>query len=169
MANTLAHNFETKKFCTWYRMKPYIGDRLTKLNGTTNAFGSEYIDLPDRGGAASAPIGYCLSEGQLPVGQGCNVEFSAVVMGLVCIFNLVKVACISAMIFWMKQDSMVNLGDAISSFFERPDESTEDKCLLDLQAVRRQQLKAGARSWVPQRPRLFVVGRRRRWILTLVP
>lgn len=71
-------------------------------------------------------IDYCLSK---RANENCKLQFSLTIMIVVIICNMVKTVCM-AIISW-KQDPepLVTLGDAIASFLDRPDVTTDGHCI----------------------------------------
>lgn len=190
--NWVAHNISINEFCDWPQMQPYIGDWQTTWAGSITEWGKELtVADPDHG--RSAPVDYCLSEGIESLGESCSVQFSAAVMSIVCFLNLLKVLCIlyvikketrtrkntqnktkggmneEERIHEEKRKTLVTLGDAIASFLEFKDATTENRCLLDLHAVRHFDTAGEPRSWSPCHDRLLVVASRLRWIMTAAP
>lgn len=97
-------------------------------------YGSTYgqIYAPSCGPAEHAPILYCLAQ---PFHEQCrlNVSMSMLVVVIVC--NLVKILCLLATLYMRKLQPLVNLGDAIASFLQNPDQSTEGMGALEVGVV----------------------------------
>jgi len=104
-------------------------------------------------GTESAPRGieYCLSQ-QVP--EVCKVGFTVYIMLIVVICNLLKVATMIAS-FWVLDDTpLVTIGDALSSFLEKPDETTKDRCLMEARSsITKPDLNG--EKWNPKRHRWF--------------
>lgn len=106
---------------------------------------------------------YCLS---VPVEEHCKIQFSLAIMIAVIVCNLIKTICMS-MIAWNRgPEPLVTLGDAIASFLDRPDVTTEGGCI----AARRQFEKSKSWNllssrWDPRRLRWFRAASRRRWVV----
>ena len=90
--------------------------------------GSWIIDIyPGQPPNNPTAVQYCLSQ---PVEEHCKLQFSLAIIIVVIICNLTKTICMG-IIVW-KQDSkpLVTLGDAIASFLDRPDVTTEGNCIV---------------------------------------
>ena len=77
-------------------------------------------------------IDYCMSERTLPK---CRLEFSVYILVAVIVCNIIK----SVAMFWtllrQRESTLVTFGDAISSWLDRPDETTIHRCLMSKKAV----------------------------------
>ena len=109
-------------------------------------------------------IQYCLSK---HVDEHCTLQFSLAIMIIVIICNLIKTICMSIIVWKQDPEPLVTLGDAIASFLDQPDVTTEGKCILDKTQF---QDKGSWRllkpcSWDPKRVRWFRAASRRRWLL----
>lgn len=94
-------------------------------------------------------IRYCLSEG---VPERCTVEYSLPLVLIVIGANIIKSVILWAITITMTDTPILIIGDAISSFTERPDNFTKNQCLLSRDfAVR------------PMKRTLKFVPKRRRW------
>ncbi|KAK0653277.1 hypothetical protein DIS24_g6270 [Lasiodiplodia hormozganensis] len=71
-------------------------------------------------------IRYCQSE---KVEQKCRLNFNLPVLGIVIVFNAVKLACMTFVAYRMHDRPMITLGDAVSSFLRLPDATTKGMCL----------------------------------------
>ncbi|KAF2476761.1 uncharacterized protein BDR25DRAFT_375874 [Lindgomyces ingoldianus] len=79
-----------------------------------------------------ARIDHCLSE---PAKEHCKLQFSAHLIIIVIVFNILKTAVILLTAFWLKQTPLLTVGDAVSSFLQQPDLSTADMCLVSQKEV----------------------------------
>lgn len=113
---------------------------------------------------ANEQVEYCLSE---PVPDVCRLQFAVPIMVVVLSCNFFKLLCMTITIWKCSEFSMVTLGDAVSSFLERPDSSTNGMCI-----VTKKEIESGA--WTRRQPKrwedrrsfhLEAVGLRR-WILS---
>jgi hypothetical protein len=108
-------------------------------------------------------IDYCLSE---VVEEHCKVRLNAVIAALVLVINLVKSVLIMFVAFRIKDDPLMNMGDAVASFLQRPDLATEGSCLLSKESITKK--KDGySNPWGPrvfhdERKRWFAAASRRR-------
>lgn len=74
------------------------------------------------------PIQYCLSQ---PVEGYCTLQFSLWIIVIVIICNITKLACMIMLLLRQQAKPLVTLGDAVESFLETPDPTTENMCLAD--------------------------------------
>ena len=72
------------------------------------------------------PVQYCLSQ---PVEEECRIQVSLVILGIVIACNATKALCMLLAIRHQKSQPLVTLGDAIESFLQEPDPTTEGMCL----------------------------------------
>ena len=72
------------------------------------------------------PANYCLSE---KVGGECGYNVNIVILVIVVICNLGKVLSMLYVAFYIKDDPLMTVGDAIQSFLSRPDKTTKGMCL----------------------------------------
>lgn len=73
------------------------------------------------------PIDYCLSE---KIKDICEVEFSIDIMIVVIAFNVIKVIVMTwVLLRYNAEDILTTVGDSVSSFLEREDETTRGMCL----------------------------------------
>jgi len=73
-------------------------------------------------------IDYCLSD---PVEERCRLQFSLVIMGIVIGCNVVKTICMVLTLWYHRSQPLVTLGDALASFLDHPDPTTENMCLAN--------------------------------------
>jgi len=74
------------------------------------------------------PISHCYS---LPSEEHCKLQFSVTLTYTVVALNLVKAVIMFICAFsWKEEAPLLTVGDAICSFLEHPDKSTENMCLL---------------------------------------
>lgn len=81
--------------------------------------GSEYHPVP---------IQYCLSQ---PVEEHCRLQLSLIIMCIVMFCNFMKALCMYSILRHQKSPPLVTLGDAIESFLQDKDLTTENMCLAD--------------------------------------
>ena len=90
------------------------------------------ISDPNGFGSASLPakfaVDHCLSK---PVEERCRLQFSVVIMCIVIGCNLVKTICMLLTLLYHRSQPLVTLGDAVSSFLENRDPTTENMCLAN--------------------------------------
>ncbi|KAM6535879.1 hypothetical protein FALCPG4_005408 [Fusarium falciforme] len=110
--------------------------------------------------AFDLPAKYCHSE---IVEENCALNANQPIVIFIIICNSIKLIIITAMVFWFKGWPIITLGDAIQSFLNDPDPTTEGLCLLSIDAVTNQ-----SPSWPKNEPiddpDPVMAGRRRhRW------
>ena len=118
------------------------------VNGTT--LGLSYID-------------YCLSK---PVVEHCKLQLSVTIMIVVIICNMIKTACTITILWKQDPEPLVTLGDAIASFLDRPDVTTQRNCMAG--RTRFEDSKHWGPllcRWDPKRSHWFRAASRRRWIV----
>ena len=72
-------------------------------------------------------VEYCLSESVL---DRCRLQFAVPIMVVVLSCNFFKLLCMVYTIYRCREFKMVTLGDAVSSFLERPDPCTKGMCIV---------------------------------------
>jgi len=77
-------------------------------------------------------VEYCLSE---EVPDICRLQFAVPIMAVVLSCNFVKFLCMIIAIWRCKDASMVTLGDAITSFLEKPDSYTRGMCIISKKEI----------------------------------
>ncbi|EEU37270.1 uncharacterized protein NECHADRAFT_22243, partial [Fusarium vanettenii 77-13-4] len=78
------------------------------------------------------PAMYCHSE---IVEEDCALNASQPIMIAIILCNSIKLIIMTTMVFWVKGWPIITLGDAIQSFLNEPDPTTEGLCLLSKAAV----------------------------------
>lgn len=135
------------------------------LSFNTSELSQRYsIDNDYRATPGLSSIDYCLS--RRAKGQ-CKLQFSLTIMIVVIICNMIKTICM-AIISW-KQDPepLVTLGDAIASFLDRPDVTTDRRCIAGRTWFEdsRYWARFHLSRWDPKHLRWFRAASRRRWIV----
>lgn len=141
------------------------GNDIDPRNLSFNASDVLYYDTVDHvnGTITGLPfIDYCLSK---RAGEDCKLQFSLTIMVVVIICNLIKTICMSIIVWKQDPEPLVTLGDAIASFLDRPDVSTEGNCAAGKTRFE------DSRSWGPllsgwglKQLRWFRSASRRRWL-----
>lgn len=107
-----------------------IGLVISKASSWTLPYNPRAND--GSGGGLNAPsglsVGYCYSN---PVEERCRLQFSLVIMGIVIGCNLVKTICMVLTLWYHRSQPLVTLGDAMASFLDHPDPTTENMCLAN--------------------------------------
>ncbi|CAI6336339.1 unnamed protein product [Periconia digitata] len=121
------------------------------------------------GSSTGPPCFYCLSLKSPP--QRCSIEFSQAVLAVVVVCNAIKLGAMIYILSRLDQKTIVTIGDAIQSFLETPDPTTDNCCLMSRGDVRRvlgkQEARHGQRFEQTRRHRWISGCSRRRWILSL--
>ena len=124
-----------------------------------NAYVDDYPPTP-----GNPSIDYCLSK---RAKENCKLQFSLTIMIVVIICNMIKTICM-AIISW-KQDPepLVTLGDAIASFLDRPDVTTDGHCIAGRTWFEDSRYWGFLHlsRWDPKNLRWFRAASRRRWIV----
>ena len=106
-------------------------------------------------------VDYCLST---PIEERCRLQFSLPIMAIVIGCNLVKMICMLLSLWVHKSQPLVTLGDAIKSFLQHRDSTTENMCLPTRLKFMNNDWSSGARTWHTERHRWFTAASARRWI-----
>jgi len=105
------------------------------------------------------------------VPERCTVRVVASYIYIVLAFNFVKVATLLYILYTIRENPLLTIGDAVKSFLTIPDSSTKGRCLMT---------KADVKSWIdaepPKRQRIsgdikrwhLVISNRRWWIIILL-
>lgn len=123
----------------------------------------------------SYPIEHCYSE---IAGQGtCQLQFVSYILYVVIGCNLIKLGCMAVTTWslWnLNEPIFATVGDAVVSYMERPDETTEGWCLMDLAQVGAwQKAKSGDRPQRdryhrPPKGRLYSATSKTKWFTTII-
>ena len=114
-------------------------------------------------------VEYCLSEA---VEEHCKLRLSVGIAILVSVLNLLKSILVMFVAFSIKEDLLLNMGDAVASFLRRPDHATQGSCLLAQDEIEKQKtgyvVPQGTRVFHDQRKRWFSAVTRRRLLVVSV-
>jgi hypothetical protein len=113
-------------------------------------------------------IDYCLSR---PHREVCKIKSSLSLMAFVIMCNLVKLVGMLVTLFKHKEDPLVTVGDAVSSFMTVPDDTTINACLIskgDVKSGRFYKETTHVRPWKRRRVFRFQTVSSRRWWLSMV-
>lgn len=80
------------------------------------------------------PISYCLAQ---PAQQHCKLGISVVFLAIVVACNITKMLSLAISAWKLHFDPLVTVGDAVASFLDRPDATTEGYCLLGRNGLER--------------------------------
>jgi len=110
-------------------------------------------------------VSHCLS---YPGKEHCKLQSSTVLLWLVTCASLVKAALFLTFAVVSKEDRILTVGDAISTFLETPDPATVGDCLLTKkEVVAKRTKKRTIRFFSGKRSRGFVAASSRRWCLCI--
>ena len=110
----------------------------------------------------AVPIQYCLSQ---PVEEHCTLQFSLWIITIVIMCNITKLACMLMLLFRQQAKPLVTLGDAVESFLETPDPTTENMCLADKSDFSEKKLwSAASDSYEPRQLCWFASASFKRWL-----
>ena len=102
-------------------------------SATSASFGYNLIDgSNDCEQTYTAPVQYCLAE---PFAAHCTINVSTKLLTTVIVCNVLKICCMLATLCVRGFKPLANVGDAISSFLQRPDPNTANKGALEVSVV----------------------------------
>lgn len=81
---------------------------------------------------AHAPVEYCLAEYQ---SAHCTVRVSTTLLGIVIACNAIKIICMAVTAFAFGFQPLATIGDAISSFLDKPETLTDDVGILSFEDI----------------------------------
>ena len=110
------------------------------------------------------PISFCLVQ---EVEEECRLQFSIAIMIVVILANATK-ATVMILTWWkFRTPTLVTIGDAVKSFLDNPDQTTEGVCLTtksDIVKAKGGWKSQGAKRWVPVRQFWFRAASVKRWL-----
>ena len=89
---------------------------------------------PQRG--VDLAVQYCYAQ-RLSAEEHCSLDLVPELLLVVIICNILKVVCLSFVVFIPQFEPLATIGDAISSFLRAPDDTTEDLGPITAKEVRR--------------------------------
>ncbi|KAL9611692.1 MAG: hypothetical protein Q9167_003687 [Letrouitia subvulpina] len=107
-------------------------------------------------------VDHCLSQ---PVEEKCKLQFSLSIMIVVIICNFIKFVCMSVMQHQHRLPPLVTLGDALTSFLDDPDPTTQDSCLASKDHFRKHKWGKDDIKWHPKRSYWFTAASPTRWLV----
>ena len=112
----------------------------------------------------NSSIEYCFSK---RAKENCKLQFSLTIMIAVIICNMIKTVCMAIVSWKQDPEPLVTLGDAIASFLDRPDVTTDRHCIAGRTWFEnsRQWGSFHPSRWHPKDLRWFRAASRRRWIV----
>ncbi|KAI9767495.1 MAG: hypothetical protein M1835_007039 [Candelina submexicana] len=114
---------------------------------------------------------YCMTEN---VTGKCSLSFSLVVIIIVIVFNIGKALSMLWVAFRITDQPLITVGDAISSFLTKSDDTTRGICMITKNDIKTQSLswKPGVYAvpleYRPKRRRWFQSASKARWLITVL-
>ncbi|KAL9601249.1 MAG: hypothetical protein Q9219_002654 [cf. Caloplaca sp. 3 TL-2023] len=141
----------------WHWMcSSYMGDYCTQEDLRRNPSAWALNDM-----YAHYPVQYCFSE---PVQGRSKIQLSIIFMVVVILCNAVKVLCMFLTLRHQLSAPLVTIGDAIQSFLQEPDPTTEDMCWADKYAFSTRNWKGSAKPWHNRNYFWFASASTQRWL-----
>ena len=107
------------------------------------------------------PIQYCLSR---PIKEDCRLQLSLIIMFVVVFCNFMKALCMCLVLRHQKASPLVTLGDAIESFLQDRDLTTENMCLADKYTFAANNWDDSSRAYPRKPQKWFSSASWRRWL-----
>ncbi|KAK0648169.1 hypothetical protein B0T16DRAFT_455664 [Cercophora newfieldiana] len=134
-------------------------------SGFCSAYLAELRANPSEWTVTGSPVKYCLSQ---PAGDICKLYFSPPIASVVIGMNFIKAVAIGLVLYTLKDAPLLTLGDAVGSFLEFPDETTESMGVVSRKDFR---LHNGYATWISgpkpydgsRQRRIHATGRARMW------
>ncbi|KIW14026.1 hypothetical protein PV08_06807 [Exophiala spinifera] len=93
---------------------------------------SKIIDLGDQWHPWGNEVQYCYSE---RVSEKCSYNGNIPIVAVVLVANAIKMAGMLFVAYRLRDTPLITMGDAVESFLNEPDRTTEGRCLLTRQEV----------------------------------
>jgi hypothetical protein len=111
------------------------------------------------------PISYCLS---MKVKDNCKLQFSVAIMVAVVACNFIKFVRIAVIAWKLRFHPLITVGDAIASFLNEPDSTTDGICLAGKPQFLKTQKWRDTPIQYDSKPHCwFNAASRRRWCVTI--
>ena len=98
------------------------------LDGLSKHSSNWYLPDNNPGSFSSLPIQYCLSKLHE---EHCQLQLSLVIVCFVIFCNILKAVCMCLILWHQQSPPLVTTGDAIESFLQHKDLTTENMCLAN--------------------------------------
>ena len=112
---------------------------------------------------------YCLS---VKVEENCRLQYSTHLATVVVILNAVKAMIMLYLVFGIKELPLMTVGDAVSSFLQRPDATTDGMCLVAKKDIRKDRHGDGwtqsARQYSSMPQKRFAGASTSRWWISMI-
>ncbi|UPX09651.1 uncharacterized protein EKO05_0000336 [Ascochyta rabiei] len=120
----------------------------------SRGFAKKHIK-PEQWTVYGHPVDYCFARVEPEL---CHLQYNAYIMLAVVVFSVIKVLAIAFLVVTHpKGDFLRTMGDAITSFLKKQDETTKDMCLVSSAQIRKQGFQS------PYSPQTFTNARPRWW------
>ncbi|KAL9620828.1 MAG: hypothetical protein Q9204_008176 [Flavoplaca sp. TL-2023a] len=103
-------------------------------------------------GLGTWPVDYCLSR---RVKEECRLQFSLALLIVVIMSNFVKAACMIVIVYRHDDTPLITLGDAIASFLDVPDRTTQGNCVAPEDSFQQRKWTQQPRPWATKRAYWF--------------
>ncbi|TPX18423.1 uncharacterized protein E0L32_011664 [Thyridium curvatum] len=114
--------------------------------------------------AARAATQFCLAQRDLD-GHTCDLSLNGSLLAVVVLLNIITILATTAILFRSSFRPLVTIGDAIASFLEDPDHTTEGSCLMTKADVLQNRWGLGeAKHWQSRRHFWFRSASVLRWL-----
>jgi hypothetical protein len=125
---------------------------------------AEVLSQPDAFTVHNFRAKYCYSRERT---EKCKVRFSLPILAVVIATNCIKALCI-LLTLWMDVQGFVTVGDAISSFLQKPD-TTTGRCVMDRKMMCDwRHGKRPAENWRTRKHRWFEALSISRWLISVI-
>ncbi|KAF2822656.1 hypothetical protein CC86DRAFT_241953, partial [Ophiobolus disseminans] len=168
-------NFETESLdYVWYNIDLTIrpgcdksgwvcGGNSTACSGCTR---QEITNFKNQNGwiVGNNRVEYCLSQ---RTEEKCKIHLNVAIAVLVTTTNMLKVLLFTFIAWRIREDPLMTVGDAVASFMERPDPTTEGMCLMSRADFENDdelwQRGTGPRFYYSKPKRWFKAASKKRW------
>lgn len=107
------------------------------------------------------PVQYCLSK---TIDEHCRLQLSLIIMCVVMFCNLIKALCMCLVLRLPKSPPLVTIGDAIESFLQDRDLTTENMCSADKYTFAAKNWDDSTRTYLKKPHKWFSSASWRRWL-----
>lgn len=120
------------------------------------------ILYPETTSCRNVTIDYCLSQ-RMP--ELCTIEANSYVVYMTIALTFIKLCCMLWILCGFQGKPFTVLGDAVSSFLETPDSTTQNACLLSAKQFKENGSWQGALPWSAKSQRWGAVVSVRQWVI----
>ncbi|KAL8645139.1 MAG: hypothetical protein Q9226_007434 [Calogaya cf. arnoldii] len=137
-------------------LSPPYAEKWAIRSNRLNDLGPKYIHY----GWQGDPVDYCLSR---RVEEHCRLQFSLALLAVVIISNFIKATCMILMVYRHDATPLITLGDAIASFLDDPDTTTQGNCIATKYTFQKRQWAQQPRPWASKKVIWFNNSSSARW------